>query len=309
MKVIYGLENKNRIETPSGIGLGNFDGLHIGHMTLINTLINKCRFEGIKSMIYTFTKHPENILRKKLFTPLLTTEKKKIELLEHTSLDYLYFDEFDENFSRLSPENFVKNVLKDRLNIRLAVAGFDYRFGYRGQGDTGLLKEMGKKLGFGVIIVPPVRIEHEIVSSTLIRNLLSKGDMEKAFRLLGRHYSITGKVESGRCMGRKLGFPTANIHPETYLILPQDGVYITKTKVDGVLHNSITNIGKNPTFGEGGHVRVETHLLNFGDDIYGKDIEVFFITKIRGEKKFRNEHELKKQVLKDIETARNFFSL
>ena len=311
MKVIYNSNyNSNgnaSFKEPKGIGLGNFDGLHIGHMVLVNTLIAESRLFGLKSMIYTFTKHPENILRKKLFTPLLTAEGKKIELLRETSLDYLFFEEFDESFSRIKPESFVKDILVDKLNIKIAIAGFDYRFGYRGQGNTNILQKLGKLYGFKVIVIPPVKLENEIVSSTIIRDYVAKGRMDKAFRLLGRHYSITGEVKDGKRLGSKLGFPTANIHPEDYLILPRNGVYITKTLIDGSLFDSVTNIGKNPTFIENSRTSVETHILNFDRDIYNKKIEVFFIARIRGEIKFRDKNELIEQVNKDIAAAREFF--
>jgi len=307
MKVIYAEKSSEKIYGPTGVGLGNFDGLHIGHMALVNTLLSESRFYELDSVVYTFSKHPENILRKKLITPLLTTESKKIQLLNETSLDYLYFEEFDERFSRLQPEEFVKNILVDKLNVKLAVAGFDYRFGYKGQGDTELLKAFGEKLGFKVIIIPPVKMDNEVISSTLIRDQVKKGNMEKVFKLLGRHYSVTGKVQNGKQRGSKLGFPTANLHPEVYLILPHDGVYVTKTMIDGTLYNSITNIGRNPTFEEDGQVRVETHVLDFKKDIYGNCIEVFFISKVRGEKRFKNKDELLKQVKKDINVAREYF--
>ncbi|MCX8130103.1 MAG: bifunctional riboflavin kinase/FAD synthetase [Clostridia bacterium] len=312
MKVIYGRENRSiKSETlcSSGVGLGNFDGLHIGHMALINTLIKESRLNGLCSIVYTFTKHPENILRKKLFTPLLTTEAKKIELLEETYLNYVYFDEFDENFSRMAPEAFVKDILVDKLNTKLAVAGFDYRFGYKGSGDTELLKELGKKYGFKVIVIPPIKIDNEVVSSTKIRNDVSKGYMDQVFKLLGRHYSITAEVVSGRRIGNTIGFPTANINPEDYLILPQRGVYITKTLLDNILYNSITNIGYNPTFEDVNKITVETHITDFEGDIYGKKIEVFFLQKIRDEKKFCSVSELKDQIRKDMLKAREFFNL
>lgn len=307
MKVIYNSNGNASFKGPKGIGLGNFDGLHIGHMVLVNTLIAESRLFGLKSMIYTFTKHPENILRKKLFTPLLTTEGKKIELLRETSLDYLFFEEFDESFSRIKPESFVKDILVDRFNIKIAIAGFDYRFGYRGQGNTNILQELGKLYNFKVIVIPPVKLENEIVSSTIIRDCVTKGHMDRVFRFLGRHYSITGEVKDGKRLGSKLGFPTANIHPEDYLILPRDGVYITKTLLDGNLFTSITNVGKNPTFVEGSRINVETHILDFDRDIYNKKIEVFFITRIRGEIKFKGKDELIAQVNKDIAAAREFF--
>lgn len=309
MEVIYDINGNNKISRPTGVGLGNFDGLHIGHMALINTLINESRFNGLDSLVYTFTKHPENILRKKLFTPLLTTVNKKIHLLSETPLNYLYFDEFNEVFSRMKPEAFVKDILVKKLKARLAVTGFDYRFGYKGQGDVKLLEELGKEYNFKAIIIPPIKIDNEIVSSTLIRSNVSKGNIDRVFKLLGRHYSITGEVQSGRRIGNKLGFPTANIRPENYLILPQKGVYITKTMVDGKLYGSITNVGNNPTLNEQDLISIETHILDFDNDIYGKNIEVFFISKIRGEKKFKGKDELVEQVRKDILIAREFFNI
>ena len=307
MDVLYGVNNNIKIERSTGVGLGNFDGLHVGHMALVNTLISESRLNSLDSMIYTFTKHPENILRRKLFTPLLTTVNKKIQLLRETSLSYLYFDEFDENYSRMKPESFVKDVLIRRLGAKLTVAGFDYRFGYNGQGDVNLLKEMGKALNFRVIIIPPIKIDNEIVSSTKIRESVARGDMQRVFSLLGRHYSITGEVANGRKQGSKLGFPTANLHPEDYLILPHNGVYITRTLMDGQFYPSVTNVGLNPTFGDVGKLSVETHILNFDRDIYNKNIEVFFISKIRAEKKFKSGEELAEQVRRDIGAAKEFF--
>lgn len=307
MDILYGINSNIKFEKPTGVGLGNFDGLHVGHMALVNTLINESRLNGLDSMIYTFTKHPENILRRKLFTPLLTTVNKKIQLLSETALKYLYFDEFDENFSRMKPENFVKDILIKKLGAKLAVAGFDYRFGYKGMGDVNLLKDMGKALNFSVIVIPPIKIDNEIVSSTKIRESVSKGDMERVFRLLGRHYSITGEVANGKKVGSKLGFPTANLHPEDYMILPHNGVYITRTLMDGEFFPSLTNVGLNPTFGEVSRISVETHILNFDRDIYNKSIEVFFISKIRAEKKFRSGEELMVQIRRDIEAAKEFF--
>ena len=309
MKVIFNTgnmdaENATISSMPVGIGLGNFDGLHVGHMTLIEALIKECRENGLYSMIYTFTKHPENILRKKLFTPLLTTALKKIELLSQTGLDYIYFDEFDEDFSRMKPDEFVKKVLIDRFGIKIAVAGFDYRFGYRGQGDAALLEELGREHGFKVIVIPPVKVDDEVVSSTLIRSCIAKGDLEKAFRLLGRHYSITGRVVEGRHIGTTLGFPTANIEPEEHVVIPHKGVYITKTLVDGIILNSVTNVGLNPTAGRLDKTAIETHILDFSGDLYGKNIEVFFIARIRDEKKFRGVEELVRQIKKDVLTAR-----
>jgi riboflavin kinase/FMN adenylyltransferase len=292
-----------------GVGLGNFDGLHIGHMALINTLIHESKFNGYSSMIYTFTKHPENILRKELFNLLLTTKEKKSQLLAQTALDYLYFEEFDEEYSRISPRDFAKEILVSKLNAKLVVAGFNYRFGYKGEGDSRVLKELGEEFGFKVIIIPPVKVKNMIASSTSIRDLVKQGKVNAAYELLGRHYSIDGTVQTGRQIGTRLGFPTANITPKEYVVLPRNGVYVTKTLVDGVLYPSITNIGTKPTLGVDRGISVETHIINFDKDIYNRSIEVFFICRLRGEKSYSSLDDLKEQVDADIRYARKYHNL
>ncbi|PYG88418.1 riboflavin kinase/FMN adenylyltransferase [Ruminiclostridium sufflavum DSM 19573] len=309
MQVIYSNRSDINFNCSTGVGLGNFDGLHIGHMALINTLIREAKLNGLSSVVYNFTKHPENILRKKLITPLLLTEQKKIDLLSEICLDYLYFDEFNEVFSRLSPEDFVRLILINRLHIKLAVVGYDYRFGYQGQGDTDFLKELGKKYGFRVIVVSPITCENEIISSTRIRELVINGELETAYKLLGRNYSITAKVVNGRRVGNTIGYPTANIHPERFLVLPANGVYITKTLIDGKFYNSMTNVGYNPTFEDCKQKNVETHIIDFNQDIYGKKIEVFFLKKIRNERKFESVEHLIQQISKDMLEAREYFGI
>ncbi|TYQ13046.1 UNVERIFIED_CONTAM: riboflavin kinase/FMN adenylyltransferase [Acetivibrio alkalicellulosi] len=307
MKIISGSNLQCKSMKQTGVGLGNFDGLHIGHMTLINMLINECTLNSLESLIYTFTKHPENIIRKKLFTPLITTVNQKVELLSQTSLDYICFEEFDENYSRIKPEVFVKEILVERLKMKVAVAGYNYRFGYKGEGNVEMLKELGKRLDFRVVVVPQVKIEDEIVSSTIIRKYIKKGNMDNVLALLGRYYCIEGKVKEGKKIGRKLGFPTANIYPEGHIIIPGDGVYITKTTVADQSYVSVTNVGNNPTFPGENKKSIETYILDFENDFYGVDIKVFFIKKIRGEKTFKNSEQLVAQIQKDVITVREYF--
>lgn len=309
MKVITESDqlDKNR---GTGVGLGNFDGLHIGHMALIGTLISECRMNGLASVIYTFRKHPENILRKNLVNPLITSNKQKIRILEAHDIDWLYYQDFDEAFSRLSPEEFVKNILVDGLNMKLAVVGFNYHFGYMGKGDPELMKRLGDKYGFRVIVIPPVRVNSEIVSSTLIREYIKKGKMERVFQLLGRHFSLEGTVVDGRRIGRTLGFPTANIIADPEMVVPANGVYITKTLINRRWLNSVTNVGYAPTVrGSGGKFSIETHILDYDEDLYGCEIEVCFLTRLRGEKRFENVEALKKQVREDIESARRYWKV
>ena len=293
----------------TGVGLGNFDGLHIGHMALINILISESKLNGLQSIVYTFTSHPDNIINKNKRTPSLMTLEKKEQILGQLPLDYLYLEEFNENFAKMKPVDFVKNILVDKLKIKLAVAGFDYTFGYKGEGNTNLLKKLGEQYGFKTIIVPPIKINDEIISSTSIREYISKGKMEEAFYMLGRPYSITGIVETGYKLGSKLGIPTANITPAPYLLLPSFGVYLTRTLIDGKLYNSITNIGIKPTLElSDPKVCIETHILNFSDNIYNKLIEIYFFSKLRDEIKFKDKDELANQVKSDIVNATSLFS-
>ncbi len=289
-----------------GIGLGNFDGLHRGHMALINTLISECRINDLHSVIYTFKKHPDHILRKKLFTPLIMTMEHKAEVLGRTGLQSLYFQEFDEEFSRMSAEDFIEKVLIGKMKARLVVVGFNYRFGYMGRGDAELLKRMGSRLGFSVIVIPPVKVREEVVSSTIIRQYIQKGRMEKVFELLGRHFSVPGKVKHGRQVGRTMGFPTANMLPERYLVMPAPGVYITRTLYQGKWYNSVTNVGTSPTIKNEEEVTLETHMMGYEGELYGQDIEVFFLKKLRNEKKFETREDLIRQIKIDIEEAKKY---
>lgn len=293
----------------SGVGLGNFDGLHIGHMALLNTLIHESRMSGLSPAVFTFTKHPGHILRKDLYQPLITSLPHKTEILSHLDLDWLCLEEFDEAFSRMSAETFVERVLLEKLHARLVAVGFNYRFGYLGKGDTELLRRMGDRNGFRVIVVPPVRVNAEIVSSTLIRSYIQKGNMERVFQLLGRHFSIPGRVADGQRIGRELGFPTANLYPDPDMVIPAFGVYITRTLVGQTWHDSVTSIGLAPTVRDDGSFSIESHLLGYRGDLYGQPIEVSFISRIRGEKKFDSREALMKQIENDIAKTRRYFSV
>ena len=305
MNIIFEPINSiSQIQMQCGIGLGNFDGVHIGHAELINTLVIECKSRGLKSIVYTFDKHPENIIRRKLITPQITTNKKKIDLMYNFEIDYLYFANFDEYFSRLHAEDFVKKILIERFGIKLAVVGHDYRFGYRGTGDVELLIKLGEKYGFEVIVVHPVSFENNVISSTAIRKYLIHGDIKNANNMLGREYSIQGQVIHGRKIATKIGFPTTNLIPEKYLVIPRSSVYLTKTLVNGTLYKSITNVGKNPTFNLD-KISVETYIINFEMDLYNQMIEVFFHKWIRGERRFKGIEELKSQLKKDKEFCIN----
>jgi riboflavin kinase / FMN adenylyltransferase len=300
--------NEGILKKPSGVVLGNFDGLHIGHMMLIKTLTYQCSVDGLYSFLYTFDTHPHHVLRKNVMNYLLLRNNKKIEVLESTGLDGVYFEKFDEVFSKLSPEVFVNEVLVNRFGVKLVVVGENYRFGHKGGGDVKLLKALGDELGFKVQGLPLLKLGDDIVSSSTIRQNLHSGNLEKVFLLMGRYFSIRGIVQHGEKIGRKLGYPTANISPLDSQALPKTGVYVTKTLLGGRYFNSITNIGYNPTIADNKKISVETHIFDFDEDIYGKEIEVEFVSRIRDEIKFDGLDQLKEQMRLDCLYAKDHFT-
>lgn len=292
-----------------GVGLGNFDGVHIGHAALMQTLRQACLTQGISSMVYTFANHPNHILGKLRETPLIITNEQKAELVEAQGIDELYFEHFDRAYASMEPEVFIRQILVEKLNAKIVVVGHNYSFGNFGRGDAAMLEKFGEQYGFKVIVVPHImRLldgqEEVVVSSTVLRRLIGQGRMEEYAALAGHIYSIPGHVVEGRRVGRSLGFPTANILPKEGFALPGFGVYATVTVKDGKSYMSITNIGNNPTFAGITQVTVETYLLDFDAPLYGAAIEVYFLCKMRDECKFPSPEALQKQLRQDVETRR-----
>ena len=293
-----------KYEGQTAIGLGNFDGVHEGHSSLIKRLVSEAEDAKIPSMIYTFKTHPARVLQKTNEMKLIMTEEQKLSCFEKKGVDMVYLEDFTPKYASQSPEEFIEQILVEKLHGKIIVVGSDYTFGKNRAGTPEKLKEYAEKTGhFKVCVVDLVKIDGIVVSSTEIRKVIARGDMEKYERYTGRKYSLSGKVTMGREIGRTIGFPTANIIPDASLALPPAGVYCTFSKVNGRKYKSITNIGTNPTFGET-RLTVETHLLDFDGDLYGKNIEVTFCRMIRGEIKFETSEELKKQIQHDIGTAR-----
>ncbi|MCK5758038.1 MAG: bifunctional riboflavin kinase/FAD synthetase, partial [Clostridiales bacterium] len=289
-----------------GIGLGNFDGVHRAHEFLITELVNECKNRNIKSMIYTFRKHPGNILEGNSIK-LISSLERRIERFRELGVDCLCLVDFTREYANITARSFIKKILKEKYNTKLVVTGFNYRFGKGGKGNTDLLEKLGKELEFDVLIVPPVMLEDQVISSTLIREKIKEGKMESARNMMGRNYSIRGKVEYGNRIGTEIGFPTANIKPLKDFALPKSGVYYTNTIVDELTYKSITNIGNNPTVSEKKRVVIETHIFDFNSWLYGKNIEVLFISMIREEKKFLSVKALKKNIISDIKLVKKRF--
>ncbi len=293
-----------------GVGLGNFDGVHIGHASLMRTLKEACEKQGLPSMVYTFANHPNHVLGKIQETPLIITNEQKADLVEEQGIDELYFEHFDRAYASMEPETFVRRILVEKLNAKIVVVGHNYSFGNFGRGDAAMLTQLGKQYGFTVIVVPHItrcleKREEVVVSSTVLRRIIKSGQMEEYVNLTGRHYSIPGHVVEGRRVGRSLGFPTANIIPRAGFALPDFGVYASITVKDGIPYMSITNIGNNPTFAGITQVTVETYLLDFEGPLYGAAIEVYFLCKMREECKFPSPEALQIQLRQDVETRRN----
>jgi riboflavin kinase / FMN adenylyltransferase len=285
------------------IALGSFDGLHLGHMSLVNKAIELAKEDGCKSMVYTFKNHPLTVVNKDISPKLLMDNDTKVDILRECGVDVTCLVEFNKEFMKMSPENFVFQI-KTRYNMRGVIVGFNYRFGYKNEGDVALLKALGEKYDFKVHVMEALTYNGEVVSSSKIRRLIQDGDVMHANEVLTKPFCIRGKVTPGRKIGRELGFPTANIPVEDNLIYPKVGVYYTNVFVENSLYKGITNIGFNPTV-NGTALSFETCILDFNDDIYGKSISVYFIERVRDEIRFESKQQLIEQMKRDKEYAEN----
>lgn len=280
------------------IALGSFDGLHIGHMSLISKTVKLAEKNNAKSMVFTFKNHPLMTINPEVSPKLIMDNNCKLEVLEKSGLDIINMVDFNKSFMRMSTEDFVINLIK-HYKVKGLVVGFNYRFGYKNLGDVGLLKKMSNDYDFSLNIIEPVKYEGQVVSSSFIRNIIvDEGDMKKVNKLLVRPFVIQGTVIKGKQLGRTLGFPTVNLDYHKRFIIPKGGVYYTAVEYEGRTFKGITDVGYNPTT-EDNKLSIETHILDFNEDIYGKDIRVYFIERIRDEKKFNSLHELAEQLKKD----------
>lgn len=295
-----GQYRENRFNT--AIALGNFDGIHIAHQKLIKEMVEDAKKTGLKSGILLFNTHTRALLEGKS-PSLLSSNEQKMEILGDLGIEIVYTIDFDQELMQLSPDEFVKNILVEKLNVKSLCVGFDYRFGFKASGNVEILKELGIKYGFKVIVIDPIYRDN-VVSSTRIRNYIREGKIQDANELLGRHYSISGEVVDGNKMGRKLGFPTANLKIKDNYIIPKVGIYESNIIVHNKSYRGATSIGTNPTF-KNDELKIENHILDFKGDIYGEVIEVRFIRYLRDEIKFDNIEDLKKQINNDVKDIKS----
>ncbi len=292
------------IEEPTVMSLGKFDGIHRGHELLMERLSEK-KEEGLAAVIFTFDIPP----RKNLSQPeaqVLTTNEEKMHMFERLGVDYLVECPFNREIMCMEAEDFIEKVVR-RLHVKCFVAGEDFRFGYQRRGDYKLLREYAQKFQYQVLVIEKMKEDARDISSTFVREEVAKGNIEKANHLLGYRYFVAGKVLRGSRIGSsKLGIPTINQIPPEEKLLPPCGVYVTEVTIGAETYRGITNVGCKPTIGERNPVGVETHLLDFAEDAYGKSATVEFLTRVREERKFDSLEELKEQMQRDIAFARNF---
>lgn len=283
------------------LALGMFDGMHIGHQSLLWRAKALAKSRGCPAVVFTFSNHPLEVLGGK--PRLLTSLAARERLIRACGIDEVVTEPFTKELSERSPEEFV-DLLCQRFHPAAIVTGFNYTFGRFGSGTPKTLSTLGKRRGFDTEAIPPVSYLGVPVSSTRIRRCVEDGDMKSATSMLMRPYRLSGIVVKNMQNGKRLGFPTANIDPDPLRAIPRDGVYATLCCVDGACFKSVTNIGTNPTF-DGQKVTVESHMSDFSDDIYGRMLTVDFVSRIRDEIKFESEEALKEQMRKDIAQARH----
>jgi len=285
------------------ITIGNFDGVHLGHQTIFRLVIERARaFQG-ESVVLTFDPHPLKVMRPDLQLPLLTTKAQKLRLLSNLGLDVVVVQPFTREFAAMPAREFINDYLCGRMHIKEVVVGHDYCFGHNREGNIALLQEMGAEKGFSVLVVDAIQINHTVVSSTSIRNLVRDGNMEEANRLLGRPYEVTGVVIRGHGRGaRLLGIPTANLKPDNDL-LPASGIYAVRVTVAGQIYPAVANIGTCPTF-QNNELSLEVHIFDFDQEIYHHELSVEFVARLREEQHFPGIPELVAQIKADIQKAR-----
>lgn len=287
------------------VTIGTFDGVHIGHQEVFKQMKKEAEKISGETVVITFYPHPRLVLGKELSNlKFIKTEKKKFEHIEKAGIDNLIIVNFTKEFARQSSREFVKNLIVDHIHPKLMIIGYDHHFGKDREGSFANLKKLGNEFGFEVEKVQEQNINGHTISSTEIRNLLSAGDVEKANRLLGHEYSITGKVVRGKSIGHNLGFPTANIEVEDrYKLIAAVGVYACRALVKGKMYQGMSNIGYRPTIeyeNEKDHdITIEINIFDFNDDIYGEEIIIYFVARMRDEVKFENKKALSEQLARD----------
>ncbi|MEP7038705.1 MAG: bifunctional riboflavin kinase/FAD synthetase [Acidobacteriota bacterium] len=306
MKIFHGTENAN-ILRPTVLTLGVFDGLHLGHQKIMETVVNRAEVVGAIPTAITFDPHPRAVLYPENSPPLLQTLDQRLANFEVIGIEQAIIVRFDKKFANQDAEKFLREIIHERLQAKEVYLGHGFAFGKNRGGNIELLRKMSDELGFHADEVAEVKIRGQRISSSKIRELLKDGKVNLVRRMLGRPYGVEGVIIRGDRRGHTIGFPTANLKPKNRVI-PKYGVYATATLIDGIWKKSITNVGIRPTFEGGKEPSIETYVFDFDGDLYGDVLRVRFLHRIRDERKFNGIDELKAQITKDSQTALNYFS-
>lgn len=305
METLRSIPELSKLRGPIFLAIGVFDGVHLGHHAVISTSAEHSRAANGTPVIVTFDPHPEKVLRPEAAPHLLTATQHKIALIRNLGVEHLLIVNFDKKFAATEPEEFVQQLVQHAKSLSEICVGHEWEFGKNRRGNLELLKNLGAALNFNVVGIPPVRVNGELVSSTSIRKAVEAGDLAKAKAMLGRDYTILGTVVRGDNLGKKIGFPTANLsaHNEQF---PPNGVYFAEATLQGQAYQGVINLGYRPTVSSEHERVLEIYLFEFDGDIYGEDLEVRFIRYLRPEKKFESVDALVRQIENDVAQARNF---
>src|SRR6202158_2641073 len=306
MRLFHGTDNAE-IARPTVLTLGVFDGLHLGHQLIMQTVVDARLATRDVPTVITFEPHPRAVLHPESAPPLLQTFDQKIEALGVLGIEQTIVIHFDKSFAQIRAQDFLRDAVVDRLHAKEVYLGRGFAFGHEREGNIDLLRSVSQSLGFFADEVPEVRLRGRRVSSSRIRELLQQGRVNLARRMLGRPYGVEGRVVRGAERGATLGFPTANLHPQNRVI-PRNGVYVTASLIEGQWRRSVTNIGTRPTFESGADASVETFVMNWSGDLYGDVVRVRFLHWLRDERKFGSVEELKSQIEHDVARAEEYFS-
>lgn len=296
----------SNIINPSVVTIGTFDGVHVGHQKIIDRLIDVAQKNHLESAILTFFPHPRMVLQKEVGIKLINTIEERKKIIKDKGVDHLVVYPFTKEFSRLTAREYVEQILVNKLNAKKIIIGYDHRFGRNRNANIQDLKELGKTFGFTVEEISKQDVEDVAVSSTKIRKAIEEGDIEKANTFLGNPFSLNGKIIKGKSLGKTLGFPTANLEiKEDYKIIPKNGVYIVKAYLNNKWVFGMMNIGTNPTVG-GDTQTIETYFLEFSQDLYGQELNIQMLKRIRDERKFGDVDQLIEAMNNDLEYTKSY---
>jgi riboflavin kinase/FMN adenylyltransferase len=293
------------ISEPTAVTVGKFDGIHRGHTLLTSDIISK-KEQGLKSCLITFTNSPRFLLKEDS-TPSLITNKERMFMLDNNGLDYLIECPFDERLMQTDAKSFIEFLVKN-LNMKYMISGSDFTFGHKGAGNAQLLFKLSKELGFEYKVIEKIKKDNRDISSTYIREELKEGHIDCVNEMLGYDYFVWGEVVHGAHLGHKIGIPTINIMPGKVKLVPKFGVYVTTIDFDGRIYHGVTNVGTKPSVSDENVVGIETHILDYNGDLYGKFVKVTFESFLRPEMKFNSIEELKNQMNADKIKAKNYFN-